>query len=181
MLDCWLSFLLFITIKDKLYKMNFIKKPYTRVQQLQEKSVLGPKVFFTGFKQQPPAWVLQLFGSIAVVELSCISVICQYYWVLIWSYFWAWPNLLLSLWHYMLKSCLKPRESSCLPFKYTLITLGSTKQMFLVSVQNPKGPSSASSMPTQDTLILASKKFHTFKFIRLISYFDFNCLGFPPL
>ena len=36
-------------------------------------------------------------------------------------------------------------------------------------------------MNTLDTLILASKKFHTFKFIRWISYFHFSYFGFLPL
>ena len=34
---------------------------------------------------------------------------------------------------------------------------------------------------TLDTLILASKKFHTYEFIRKICYFLFNYFGFPPL
>ena len=34
---------------------------------------------------------------------------------------------------------------------------------------------------TLDTLILASKKFHTFEFIRFISYFYISYFCFPPL
>ena len=37
------------------------------------------------------------------------------------------------------------------------------------------------SMITLDTLILASKKFHTIRFIRLIRYFYFSYLCFPQL
>ena len=34
---------------------------------------------------------------------------------------------------------------------------------------------------TLDTLIFASKKFHTFEFIMWISYFYFSYFSFPPL